>query len=368
MAAQNIAKKRKSTGEAPAASGGAATTKKAKTTTAAETAAPLKSALKKTTSTPKSAVSEKKTTKPKATTASKSKKDASPPAIEDDEESGAPLTADQTDALLAGFSSSEDEASDDESNAIPVARIPSAPSTGLVQKRIRMAIADQSNPETTPGVIYMGRLPHGFYEPQLRAYLTQFGEITHLRLARNKKTGKSQHYGFVEFASGAVADIVAKTMDKYLLFGHILQVRRVPREQVRDTMFKGSGRQGRKVAPRNKLERGMLRRGMEREGWEKRITREEQKRIEKANTLKEMGYEFDMPALKSVGGVPVKSANKITNNEETTKELPEPTAEVEEEVVTTVQSEPGKITVTEKVTKRAAATTKTKKGAKKAKK
>jgi len=42
-------------------------------------------------------------------------------------------------------------------------------------------------------------LPHGFYEDQMRAYFGQFGEVTRLRLSRNKKTGKSKHYAYVEF-------------------------------------------------------------------------------------------------------------------------------------------------------------------------
>jgi nucleolar protein 15 len=37
------------------------------------------------------------------------------------------------------------------------------------------------------GVIYIGRIPHGFYEEQMRGFFEQFGEITRLRLSRNKK-------------------------------------------------------------------------------------------------------------------------------------------------------------------------------------
>lgn len=50
------------------------------------------------------------------------------------------------------------------------------------------------------GVIYIGRIPHGFYEDELRKYFSQFGEITRLRLSRNRKTGNSKHYGFIEFS------------------------------------------------------------------------------------------------------------------------------------------------------------------------
>ena len=37
------------------------------------------------------------------------------------------------------------------------------------------------------GVLFIGRLPHGFYEDQLRAYFSQFGNVTRLRVSRNKK-------------------------------------------------------------------------------------------------------------------------------------------------------------------------------------
>jgi len=36
-------------------------------------------------------------------------------------------------------------------------------------------------------VVYVGRIPHGFYEEQMRAYFSQFGVIKNLRLSRNKK-------------------------------------------------------------------------------------------------------------------------------------------------------------------------------------
>lgn len=141
----------------------------------------------------------------------------------------------------------------------------------------------------------------------MREYFSQFGDITHLRMARNKLTGRSKHYAFIEFGSAAVADIVAKTMDKYLLFGHLLQVRRVPAEQVHEKLWKGEG--GRfKVMPRNKIEGGILRRGTTREGWEKRIQRETRSRSKKAEQLKEMGYEFETPALRGVEAVPTKEA------------------------------------------------------------
>ncbi|KAK3055309.1 nucleolar protein [Extremus antarcticus] len=253
-----------------------------------------------------------KSTKHETTAADKATKAEQEEPILPDTSANTDLTPDQTAALLVGFSSDEeDDASEDE--GITISSLPKAPTTGAVQKLINQANKVQTKSkdgtedlERTPGVVYIGRIPHGFYEHQMRAYFSQFGAITNLRLMRNKKTGKPQHHGFIEFASAAVAEIVCKTMDKYLLFNHILQVRRVPREQVNENMWRGSSRRARNPAPRNKLEGSRLRRGATREVWEARVQMEEKKRAEKAEKLKEMGYEFEMPVLKGVGEVPVR--------------------------------------------------------------
>ena len=44
-----------------------------------------------------------------------------------------------------------------------------------------------SSAKTNPGIVCLGRIPHGFFEPQIHAYFSQFGKIIRLRLSRNKK-------------------------------------------------------------------------------------------------------------------------------------------------------------------------------------
>ncbi|ORZ33918.1 hypothetical protein BCR44DRAFT_118253 [Catenaria anguillulae PL171] len=104
------------------------------------------------------------------------------------------------------------------------------------------------------GVIYLGRIPHGFYEDEMRQYFTQFGTVTRLRLSRNKKTGKSKHYAFVEFKDGDVADVVASTMNGYLMFGQVLVCKRLPHSQVHPELFKGANR---KFRPANLVAKEM---------------------------------------------------------------------------------------------------------------
>ncbi|KAI8992644.1 hypothetical protein BDB01DRAFT_779170 [Pilobolus umbonatus] len=87
------------------------------------------------------------------------------------------------------------------------------------------------------GVIYLGRIPHGFYEKQMKGYFSQFGDIKKLRLVRNRHTGKSKHFGFIEFKVPEVAPIVADTMHNYLLSGHLLQCKVLTPEQIHPKLF-----------------------------------------------------------------------------------------------------------------------------------
>lgn len=149
------------------------------------------------------------------------------------------------------------------------------------------------------GVIYVGRIPHGFYEYEMRQYMSQFGPISRLRLSRNKKTGASKHFAFVEFEEETTAEIVAKTMDNYLLFGHILKVKMVPKSQVHESLFKGANRRFKKV-PWNKMAGQKLTKPLTESAWAAKLDKERASREKKADKLKALGYEFEAPALKEV--------------------------------------------------------------------
>lgn len=130
--------------------------------------------------------------------------------------------------------------------------------------------------------------------------------MTRYRVSRNKKTGASKHYAFLEFASAEVAEIVAKTMDKYLMFGHILQCRVIPTEQVPPNLWVGANKRF-KVMPRNKIAGAEMARGVERAVWDKRVENENKRRDEQQKKLKDdFGYEFTPPTLKTTNGIPKK--------------------------------------------------------------
>jgi len=42
-------------------------------------------------------------------------------------------------------------------------------------------------PKEIHGVVYVGHIPQGFSEPQMREYFAQFGEVRQLRLSRSKR-------------------------------------------------------------------------------------------------------------------------------------------------------------------------------------
>ncbi|XP_065857926.1 uncharacterized protein [Euphorbia lathyris] len=96
----------------------------------------------------------------------------------------------------------------------------------------------------------------------MEAYFSQFGTIKRLRIATSKKTGKSKHYGFIEFEDSEVnrilhcticfhltltisfcwlqvAEVVTECMHNYLLFEHLLQVHLIPPEKVHPKLWKG---------------------------------------------------------------------------------------------------------------------------------
>ncbi|WFD19758.1 nucleolar protein [Malassezia caprae] len=209
----------------------------------------------------------------------------------------------EDDDLLEGFpDDSEEEDEEDDvlaSRSAPalneVVRLPSSRDDTSVRQRLEKALrkhAERGDTET--GVVYIGRLPHGFFEDQLRAYFSQFGDIRRLRLSRNKKTGRSRHYGFMEFASPEVAEIVVDTMNNYLLDGHLLQLSMIPTEEVHPSLWVGANRKYRRV-PADRVERARRLRSRSAEERakvnEKLLKRQKKRRA----ALERAGIEYDFP-------------------------------------------------------------------------
>ncbi|KAJ7127133.1 hypothetical protein C8R44DRAFT_617737 [Mycena epipterygia] len=201
---------------------------------------------------------------------------------------------------LHGFSTDDDDSSDDddgymdvEVSAFDISKLPTiAKDDATVKRKLENA---KRQPTGDRGVLFLGRIPHGFYEDQLKAYFSQFGTITRLRVSRNKKTGQSKHYGFLEFDSSSVAQIVAETMDNYLLMGHIMRCKVIPKAEVHPELWVGANRKWRPVPTVRvaQAEYNKLRTKDEQLRAAHRLLKRQQERQRK---LEKQGIEYDFGA------------------------------------------------------------------------
>jgi nucleolar protein 15 len=152
---------------------------------------------------------------------------------------------------------------------------------------------DEVENSSKTGTVVLSRIPHGFFEEQMREYFSQFGKVTKLRLSRNKKTGKSKHYAFIEFEHEEVAKIVAETMNGYLLFNHVLQCKLV--DNIHPKLWNGANRKFREI-PWKKIE--VRKRNESLKSPEEKLAREN-KLLEKQEKLREklnsLGIKYEFP-------------------------------------------------------------------------
>eukprot|EP01063_Lacrimia_lanifica_P024360 TRINITY_DN32283_c0_g1_i1.p1 TRINITY_DN32283_c0_g1~~TRINITY_DN32283_c0_g1_i1.p1 ORF type:complete len:245 (+),score=131.54 TRINITY_DN32283_c0_g1_i1:56-790(+) len=89
------------------------------------------------------------------------------------------------------------------------------------------------------GVMYLGHVPHGYYEGQMRNFLSQYGAVKRLRLSRCKKSGKSKGYGFAQFEDPDVAEHAAEDLNGTFVTGKVMKCHIVPPEKVHADIWKG---------------------------------------------------------------------------------------------------------------------------------
>ncbi|KAL2042229.1 hypothetical protein N7G274_004717 [Stereocaulon virgatum] len=252
-----------------------------------------------------------------------------------DEEDSDVEPDDHTAALLAGFESDGDDVHPSGPGFEKGQRLPELPHAKETTRKLK-DVKEDSNEGT--GVVYVGRIPHGFFEHEMRQYFSQFGDITRLRLSRNKKTGASRHWALIEFKSAGVANIVSGTMDNYLMFGHILKCKIVEKAQLHEDVWKGADKRFKKV-PWNKMEGRKHEMAVGRDRWEGRIENEKKRRESRQEKMKEIGYEFTGGALKGVDSVPVKAKQIAEGQEEVEEEKSLVTAGGEEGQTVVVSEE-----------------------------
>uniref|UniRef100_A0A8C3V8W4 Nucleolar protein interacting with the FHA domain of MKI67 n=1 Tax=Catharus ustulatus TaxID=91951 RepID=A0A8C3V8W4_CATUS len=184
----------------------------------------------------------------------------------------------------------------------PAAAVKAAPLLALeprlqrqFQQKVQRARTKRTE-ELTPGVVFVGHLPRGLYEPQLREYFGQFGTVTRLRLSRSKKTGASKGYAFMEFESDDVAKIVADTMNNYLFSERLLKCQFIPPEKVHEDLFKDCDKMFRKPSQPAVRRYNRIRSLVEKARMTQRLLRKERLLRKK---LAEKGLDYDFPGFVS---------------------------------------------------------------------
>jgi len=107
------------------------------------------------------------------------------------------------------------------------------------QEEFNKNLEELNDEEIDYGTIYVGHLPRGFYEDEMKAYFSQFGTVSKVRLARSKKTGGYKGYGYVQFTNSDVAKIAADAMNNYLMFDRLLKCQYVAEEDLHPAIWKG---------------------------------------------------------------------------------------------------------------------------------
>jgi len=72
--------------------------------------------------------------------------------------------------------------------------------------------------------IYVGQLPYSVKEDELREIFSEFGEIGSLNLIKDRYSGQSKGFGFVEMPNNSDADKAIKALNKSMLHGREIKV------------------------------------------------------------------------------------------------------------------------------------------------
>lgn len=82
--------------------------------------------------------------------------------------------------------------------------------------------------------IYVGNLSYQLSEDELRAAFSQYGEVSSVRIIKDRYTDRSKGFGFVEMPVDSEADAAIKNLDGQDLKGRALRVNEArPRENSR---------------------------------------------------------------------------------------------------------------------------------------
>ena len=72
--------------------------------------------------------------------------------------------------------------------------------------------------------LYIGNLPYRIEEDSLRQMFTPYGTVETAKVIKDRQTGRSKGFGFVEMGSQAEADAAIKALNETALDGRNIKV------------------------------------------------------------------------------------------------------------------------------------------------
>ncbi|MFH1215082.1 MAG: RNA-binding protein [Pseudomonadota bacterium] len=72
--------------------------------------------------------------------------------------------------------------------------------------------------------IYVSNLPVSVNEDELQTMFAQYGEVASINLIKDRFSGQSKGFGFVDMPNNSEADVVIKSLNKTTLHGRVIKV------------------------------------------------------------------------------------------------------------------------------------------------
>ncbi len=86
--------------------------------------------------------------------------------------------------------------------------------------------------------IYLGQLPYNVNEDELREIFSEYGEIASMNLVKDRFSGQSKGFGFIEMPNNSEADKAIKALNKSMLKGREIKVNQAEERRKKSTFRK----------------------------------------------------------------------------------------------------------------------------------
>jgi RNA recognition motif-containing protein len=93
--------------------------------------------------------------------------------------------------------------------------------------------------------IYVGNLSFNTEEQQIQQLFAELGQVESVNLIRDRETGRSRGFGFVEMSDAAAGQKACETLDQHEFEGRRLTVNEAKPQERRSGGFSNSGGGGR---------------------------------------------------------------------------------------------------------------------------